>query len=491
MKRLLGLELERALYFRPEYKARSQQTKPLGLPTHAVIQSLWQNLTERGWKPSRDLVTHITTRVWKEYSTDHGVFPFWSCYTDFLTGTLETTLAPSLKIQELKIQQNTLDGELLDVLRKFELFILHFGTFPLHNLSKEEFYRHYVYWIGGNQLLFDRGMNVENFGTLLASQPSISLAIDEAIVFFRIIQRIAGISIILSRFESISNQHVTAQNLLSLRVRVMTNLWNRSPYLLDRNRAGMLPEEICGWHDYFAYLMRFPLLGVGDGWMRKRLRVSGDPTFFDYWKNTPPIGWNATFPDGRLVRIKKARFSDLAGLQNQIQISRLRWTFKDDVTLNAFGDAFEADNSTLVQWLNDNIKSLYIEIRNDSCSIPGQEFSLLAFYLGLLYNLDESYRFIVGNRNYRFWKNLYQIADKCAVDIKIDEEWLPDIIGKLISISSTGLAKRKYEEERYLDPLIDRLHRFSSPAQEAKNLFTKFKRTSDSLNAIIYTYGIF
>src|SRR5260221_11231117 len=145
MKRLLGVEPERALYFCPEHKDKNQQTNPLELPTHAVIQSLWQDLTEKGWTPHRDLITHITTRVWKEYNTEYGVLPFWSCYTDLLTGTLETTLAPSPKIEELTVQQKALDSEILDVVRKFELFILYFGTFPFNQISKEAFYRHCAY----------------------------------------------------------------------------------------------------------------------------------------------------------------------------------------------------------------------------------------------------------------------------------------------------------------------------------------------------------
>lgn len=156
-----------------------------------------------------------------------------------------------------------------------------------------------------------------------------------------------------------------------------------------------------------------------------------------------------------------------------------------------FGKSFENGEDVLQNWLSNNLKKLYIEVRSDSCPPKNEEFSTLALYLGLLTNLDESFEFVVEKFSYDFWEKLFLIVPYASMDSKIDNIWIPELLEKIIELSAKGLKKRGLGEEIFLQPLSDRVRRKTTPAEETLKIFNKAGGGKKALQILADEYGLF
>lgn len=96
--------------------------------------------------------------------------------------------------------------------------------------------------------------------------------------------------------------------------------------------------------------------------------------------NIHQAGWYALSINGQWTKVYHAELTNLERLQRQIYISRLRFNFSPQATLEEFGEAFDQGELSLQSWLTDRLQKLYIEVRSDSCPPKNGGWEKRVFY---------------------------------------------------------------------------------------------------------------
>lgn len=490
-KRLISIELERALVYQQNLKYYPPLGTPFGSATPFSFQSFLQKLLKKGWEPIFDPTTGVVLRVRKKrpskFCTNAN---YWTCTSDVTTGIFETTLPPLDNIFDLEKEQRLLDKIILPLLKEEGLFIWYTEATPVTEATREYYALFHTYWRGEYAHLRKRGLDHYWFSWILGNNPSLDVSVKEAIPFLRIVIRLAGVTFFFLRFGAICGSKISPNNILTIRPWAWKNLFLKSLNTDDLDRIGMPKKEITSWHDYFSYLMRFQMLTLffEDG---LPYRIFGDPSFFSFWKTPPNGGWEACSISGQRIKVCNAKLINLERLQRQIYISRLRFNFSPKANLAGFGKAFEGGEAVLEEWLDNNLQKLYIETRSDSCPPKYEEFSTLALYLGLLNNLDETIEYVVNNFTYDFWKKVFAIVPYAPMDSRVDDIWIPELLEKIIDLSTKGLKKRNLKEEDFLKPLSDRVRKKITPADIQLQIFKKEGQGKKAIETLAREYGLF
>ena len=108
----------------------------------------------------------------------------------------------------------------------------------------------------------------------------------------------------------------------------------------------------------------------------------------------------------------------------------------------------------------------FIEIRNHDCVGGGLEFSIPAFYKGVMYNssaMEEAEKIL--NQYYYCEINelRYSIA-KYGINAKIRNNRVSDICKELVGMAHYALIVQGNSEEKYLEPIIELLNKNKVPA---------------------------
>lgn len=486
----MSIELERALVYRPNLKIYPPLGVSLGSATPFSFQSFLHKLLKKGWEPILDPTTGVIIRVKKRRPDSLSDANYWTCTSDVTTGIFETTLPPQENIFSLEREQRLLDKTILPVLGEEGLFVWYTESTPVTEATREYYALFHTYWRGEYAHLRKRGIDHYWFSWILGNNPSLDISVKEAIPFLRIIIRLTGATFFFLRLGAITSGKLSPGKMLTIRPWVWKNLFLRSPYIDDVDRIGMPEKEISSWHDYFSYLMGFRMLTLffDDS---QPYRVFSDPSFFSFWKNPPVGGWDTCSISGQWTKAYRAELVNLERLQRQVYISRFRFRFSPLATLTEFGESFENGEDVLQNWLSNNFKKLYIEVRSDSCPPKNEELSTLALYLGLLTNLDESFEFVVKKFSYYFWKKLFLIVPYASMDSKIDDIWIPELLEQIIELSAKGLKKRGLGEEIFLQPLSDRVRRKITPSDIQLQIFKKEGQGEKAIKVLAREYGLF
>lgn len=489
-KRLVSIELERALVYRPHLKSYPALGIPFGSATPFSFQSFLQKLIKKGWDPIFDPTTQVVLRVKKKRPWGLNDANYWTCTSDVTTGIFETTLPPQDNLFNLEKEQRLLDKTILPLLEEEGLFIWYTETSPVTEVTRGYYTLFHTYWRGEYAHLRKRGLDHYWFSWAIGNNPSLDVSVKEAIPFLRMIIRLTGVTFFFLRFGAISGGKLSPNGMLTVRPCAWKNLFLRSPYHSDLDRIGMPNREIVSWHDYFSYLMNFRLLTLffDDG---VPYRIFSDPSFFSFWKTPPMGGWEAFSINGRWTKVYFAEITNLEKLQRQVYISRLRFNFSPKATLDQFGEAFQNGETSLENWLNSNFQKLYIETRADSCPPKQEEFSTLALYLGLLTNLSESFEYIVNKFPYEFWKKVFTVVPYASIDSKVDTIWIPELLEKILNLCAIGLKKRGLGEEKFLAPLYLLLKKKVTPAEEVLQIFKKEGGGDKAIKKLADVYGLF
>ena len=297
-KKLISIELERALVYRPDLKNYPPLGTPWGSATPFSFQSFLNRLLQKGWKPIFDPTTGVVLKVKKKRPDNLSNANYWTCAPDVTTGIFETTLPPQENLYNLEKEQRLLDKTVLPILGEEGLFLWYTEAIPVTEPTREYYALFHTYWRGEYAHLRKRGMDHYWFSWILGNNPSLDISVKEAIPFLRIIIRLTGATFFFLRQGAITGGKLSPGEMLTIRPWAWKNLFLKSPYTTDLDRIGMPEKEITSWHDYFSYLMGFRLLTLffDDG---RPYRIFTDPSFFSFWKNPPSGGWDACSISGQ------------------------------------------------------------------------------------------------------------------------------------------------------------------------------------------------
>jgi len=108
----------------------------------------------------------------------------------------------------------------------------------------------------------------------------------------------------------------------------------------------------------------------------------------------------------------------------------------------------------------------FIEIRNHDCVGGGLEYSIPALYKGILYNSSaiQEIENLIGKYYPREINELRYDVARFAINSKIRGQKIADICKEILKISYTSLKEQGYNEEKFLEPIIELLKKNKIPA---------------------------
>ena len=101
----------------------------------------------------------------------------------------------------------------------------------------------------------------------------------------------------------------------------------------------------------------------------------------------------------------------------------------------------------------------FIEIRNHDCVGDGLQYSVPALYKGIMYNSSaiSEIETLLFKYSYNEINELRYNVARWGVDAKINKHKIKDICKEIVKISYQSLKDEGESEEKFLEPLIDRL----------------------------------
>ena len=107
----------------------------------------------------------------------------------------------------------------------------------------------------------------------------------------------------------------------------------------------------------------------------------------------------------------------------------------------------------------------FIEIRNHDCVGGGLEYSIPALYKGIMYNNSamEEVEKLLGGYFYREINELRYDVARYGIHASIQGKKVRDICKKIVGISHYSLIMQGYNEEHFLDPIIELLDKNKMP----------------------------
>ena len=109
-----------------------------------------------------------------------------------------------------------------------------------------------------------------------------------------------------------------------------------------------------------------------------------------------------------------------------------------------------------------------IEFRSVCCQPISDVMTVSAFHLGLKNELDELDRLL--EEDHVLYHHGYSATELRKLFVKqevpsfVDKDALDELAGQVVDLARSGLEKRGYGEEKYLEPLYDRIKKRQNPA---------------------------
>ena len=126
----------------------------------------------------------------------------------------------------------------------------------------------------------------------------------------------------------------------------------------------------------------------------------------------------------------------------------------------------------------------FIEIRNQDCVGKGLQYSIIAFYKGILYSqsvLNEVDEYL-SKFQYKDFAELRYGVPKYALDNKLGKVDLKEIAKTLLNMSEKGLKEQGFGEEKYLEPIQDLVYQGLCPADVIlKNWYVSWNKDVNKL----------
>ena len=126
----------------------------------------------------------------------------------------------------------------------------------------------------------------------------------------------------------------------------------------------------------------------------------------------------------------------------------------------------------------------FIEIRNHDCVGKGLQYSLFAFYKGILYspNILDKVDEYLSKFNKKDYTELRYNVPKLALNAKLSNITIKNIAKDLVQLAKDGLIEQQNDEEKYLEPLQELVDEGICPADIIlKNWYGSWNKNIDKL----------
>lgn len=436
-----------------------------------VFQAFWDGLESDGWNHDGFGVSRVLEgnsdciKAGQMMTTDTGP-------------TLELSPSPSPAVQQVESELKSIRS--LAVKRLADnhgVALLGSGVHPTLGVSNKEYLRYRTPRKPYDYAIEERGWEHRSVLNIAATQEIVDLHFDETIRVFRVMQRLSGPIMFLCRNDP--DYHATAGHRLSIR----PDAWkwhvpNVGRFASDRHMVWLPSTEVTNWHQYLKLLWDMnPMFMLGtksDG----LVYIPEHPTFLEFISHPhqPKDGWRARkIADGETCSIKPSMEHVSQTDWTYMGLARLRWKWTDE-SASKLSELISMYNGSseeaLEDFLRDNLAKVVIENRSVATPVPGQEMASLALVLGLITNLD-AFENRVFERPYAFWLAMAHAAEYQPLDSKVAGVKVLGVVKDLLDLANEGLKSRGFGEEKYLEPLYERVDNKLSLSERMLQLFNQ------------------
>ncbi len=231
----------------------------------------------------------------------------------------------------------------------------------------------------------------------------------------------------------------------------------------DSQYFGMTPTPFSTLIEYFDFILLMPFYFDVRGGMGYKL-VNPRTTYREFFLAPES---EAEFFDGTRFMVRPEK-SDFWGLQQRtFPHVRIKYRIKEEVTIDKIINALSARDE---ERLFACFEQCFLECRAIAAQ-PQKDISAgPAFLLGLQENIL-AVETIVQRRPYKFWVDLYTVVQQKGLEAEQEDVHVAELAKNLLEIATEGLRKRGFGEERYLQPLWQRVERKRNPSQELVNIW--------------------
>lgn len=299
------------------------------------------------------------------------------------------------------------------------------------------------------------------FHTIAAHQPCIDVTYDELIPVLNTFNAMGGITIAL--FANSGWGESRAQCCHEER----EHRWSRWVDIGDpnvRRIAGIPPQPFGSFRDYLTYNWSILLPAVHRD---KTLHIIDPaPTIASYLYG----GKTVAFDVSAVVPSEVSPvMTDVNNCNQYIWIqARPKFFFDETRPLGELLAAYDAGSDAVDEYAKQHLTKLYIETRNIACQPWNGIMAAPAFLLGLIENIEKAHA-MIWQKPWEYW---IALREKTICESLLVDEVIP-LAEELIAIAEEGLKKRGLSEERYLDPLFERLKKRESSAMRARGIGEK------------------
>jgi len=397
-------------------------------PDSDVVPALWNHLCSLGWEPVRD---YVSREVVGARTATEGGYTVASCETGYCKP--EFSLAPVISLVDLEAAIRELREELKPYADRYRVHFLGYGIQPvtapsMHLRMDKSRTRVWDTVFRSNRIVPpELGHDLDLFTINAASHVHVSVSEEEAVPLVNIFNGFAGPQIALTANSSIWRGQVDPAY-----VCVAEKFWDW--WVPEEGRAGVPQKLFMDLGDYALTIAGFRPVFVkrGDG----PLLIQAYETFKHYYSQERAVGVRL---DGQEVTVTpKPADIDLH--------CTCCW---HPARITRYGT---------------------VENRPNDQQPPGALLCVAALTLGLTEALAESQEELS-----RFeWQELRaarKSACRSALRGMVGSQPIASLAGRLLESARLGLERRGLGEERFLEPLEERLKSGRCPSDDAVELF--------------------
>mgnify|MGYP000653871461 CR=1 FL=1 len=398
---------------------------------HEMVDKLWQYLADRGWSTVDDDASGKV--VGATHPGEHNE-TVASCETGYCK--TEFSLAHVGNLFDLEESLEWLRDELTPFALENDVYFLGYGIQPVTPPGEDLLMQdgRSSVWdsvFGSNRYIPPhRGVDFHLF--TINSDNHVHVSIDEeeeAIRTVNVLNGFSGAQIAISAHSNIWRGQIDPNYKC-----ITEKFWDW--WMEDADRVGVPEKPFENPRDYVETIAQMkPVYVKRDG---APVVLEGHESFREYYTSERTRGQDA---DGNKVELEPQ---------------------EEDLDLH---------NSCY--WYNARVSRYYtVENRTNDQQPPGEMVSVAALTLGLVNALGEAEEEI-HSYDWSTLRKARQAACRDGAEASVDDILLSDLAGRMVDIARKGLERRGKGEEKFLEPLEQRVNDRRCPADGAAELFNQ------------------